>query len=326
MNPRCFALALTVAALMGASAAHAQNPRVMLETSLGGIIVELDADAAPITSENFLAYVNQGFYDGVVFHRVIDEFVIQGGGFDRNYVFREPTRDNIVNEGNNGRLNLPRTISMARATDPDSANSQFFFNLVHNDFLDGGYAVFGEVIGGWATVEEIAGLTTGRQITPIGGFDDSPITPPVIIRAFEFDQFPMLAAHTGSWFDPNNPGVGFNLEVTNMNREDDQPIVTVYWYDFSNGEQIWLTGTSGFDWGDASVTIDLLGVQTPAQADFQTPPPTSAFESRGSLTLSFNDCLTGRVLYGLDDFGIGEINVIRLSVPDRLDCSRFQLE
>jgi cyclophilin family peptidyl-prolyl cis-trans isomerase len=300
----------------------------VLETDRGPVFIELDPVAAPVTTENFLGYVDQGFFDGLIFHRVAtNPPVVQGGGFDRNYRFREPTQPNIVNEGNNGLLNTARTIAMARQNALDSANSQFYFNLVHNDFLDGAYAVFGEVIGGWATIEEISGLSTGIQTTPIGNFPDTPMTPPYIKRAYQFIDYPIQAVHSGSWFDPNNPGVGFNIEVTNQGKAADRPIMTLYWYDFSNGNQIWLTGTSGFDWGDSEVTIDLLGVVTPDEsADFQIPPVGDAFVSRGTISVRFDDCLNGQFTYDLAEFGAGIIDTLRLSVPDRIQCDRYQLE
>ncbi len=314
------------ATILPASLVMAQNTRVVMETDRGPIYIELAPDAAPVTTENFLGYVDQGFFDDLIFHRVVTDFVVQGGGFDRDYDFREPTQPNIVNEGMNGLLNVPRTIAMARQNDLDTANSQFYFNLAANDFLDGTYAVFGEVIGGWATVEEIAGLATGTQATPIGNFQDTPLTPPYIKRAYRFSDYPVQAIHSGSWFDPNNSGVGFNIEVTNQGNEADEPILTIYWYDFSEGNQIWLTGTSGFQWGASEVTVDLLGVVTPnEQADFQTPPALDAFQSRGTITVGFNDCLTGLFTYDLPGIGLGAVETLRLSVPDGISCDRYQL-
>jgi len=305
----------------------AQNPRVLMETDRGPIFIELDPEAAPVTSQNFLDYVDAGFFDGLIFHRVIEDFVVQGGGFTRDYELRDPTQPNIVNEGDNGLLNTARTIAMARQTDLDSANSQFYFNLVHNDFLDGTYAVFGDVIGGWTTVEEISRLATATQPTPIGNFQDSPLTPPYIRRAYQFTDYPIQAVHSGSWFDPNNAGVGFNIEVTNQGGEADEPVLIVYWYDFSSGNQIWLTGISGFQWGDSEVSVDLLGVVTPDESvDFQMPPAGEAYMSRGTISLRFDDCFTGQFSYNLPDFGAGTVDVQRLSVPDRVQCDRYQFD
>lgn len=159
-----------------------QRPQVRLVTSLGDIVVELDRRRAPISVENFLSYVDDGTYENTLWHRVIEDFVIQGGGFDEDF---EPveTRDPIVNEGNNGLRNNRGTIAMARTNDPDSATSQFYINLVDNDTLNAtdsfpGYAVFGEVIEGLDVVDEIGVVETG----PSNGFQDVPVENVLLIR------------------------------------------------------------------------------------------------------------------------------------------------
>ena len=137
-------------------------PRVALETSHGTIVLELNPEKAPITVENFLDYVDRGWYDGTIFHRVIDGFMIQGGGFDAN-MQKKITRPPIKNEAGNGLANDRGTIAMARTGDPDSATAQFFINLQDNAFLnreeaqDGvGYTVFGKVVEGMDAVDAIA--------------------------------------------------------------------------------------------------------------------------------------------------------------------------
>ena len=137
-------------------------PRVALETSHGTIVLELNPEKAPITVENFLDYVDRGWYDGTIFHRVVDGFMIQGGGFDAN-MQKKITRPPIENEAGNGLANDRGTIAMARTGDPDSATAQFFINLQDNAFLnraeaqDGvGYAVFGKVVEGMEAVDAIA--------------------------------------------------------------------------------------------------------------------------------------------------------------------------
>lgn len=135
-------------------------PRVALETSHGTIVLELNPEKAPITVENFLDYVDRGWYDGTVFHRVIADFMIQGGGFDAS-MQKKITRQPIENESKNGLSNKRGTISMARTGDPHSATAQFFINLVDNDGLDGsrsswGYAVFGKVVEGIEAIDSIA--------------------------------------------------------------------------------------------------------------------------------------------------------------------------
>ena len=144
------------------------SPRVNLLTSAGNIVIELDAVNAPKTTENFLAYVNDGFYDNTVFHRVIDGFMVQGGGFEPG-MKQKPTRDPIENEANNGLKNEMYTLAMARTNDPHSATGQFFINVANNEFLNHtaptaqgwGYAVFGKVVEGQDVVDSIRGVKTG---------------------------------------------------------------------------------------------------------------------------------------------------------------------
>ena len=144
---------------------------VMLETSLGTIELELDAAKAPISVENFLAYVDAGHYDGTIFHRVIPGFMIQGGGFDTS-MKQKATRAPIKNEADNGLLNARGTVAMARTNDVNSATSQFFINVVDNGFLnhggrDFGYAVFAKVTAGMDVADKIAAVKRGAQDVPV---------------------------------------------------------------------------------------------------------------------------------------------------------------
>ena len=170
----------------------AGTPIVQLETSSGNITLELYPDDAPITVENFLGYANDGFFDGTVFHRVIQGFMIQGGGVGEDLVFKE-TKEPIRNEANNGLKNLRGTIAMARTADPHSATAQFFINHADNGFLDftsetergWGYAVFGKVIDGLAVVDKIATITTAaKSIQPFPNpLNDVPVENIVIRKA-----------------------------------------------------------------------------------------------------------------------------------------------
>lgn len=168
-----------------AQPALAADPVVILKTSLGEIDIQLDPAHAPVTTKNFLAYVNSKFYDGTIFHRVIPGFVVQGGGFAPD-MQEKPTQPPIKNEATNGLHNLRGTISMARRQDPDSATSQFFLNLVDNSSkLDPGgvtpegYAVFGKIIKGLDVLDKIAaGPTTTK-----GPFSDVPVKDVVLITA-----------------------------------------------------------------------------------------------------------------------------------------------
>jgi peptidyl-prolyl cis-trans isomerase A (cyclophilin A) len=180
------AVALTAAALIAAvSPAIALAQKVLLATSAGDIEVELDAAKAPKTVDNFLAYVKAGHYDGTIFHRVIDGFMIQGGGFDPKMQER-PTRAPIPLEARNGLRNERGTIAMARTAVPDSATSQFFINVKDNAFLDAdhardgrGYAVFGRVTKGMDVVDKIRTVPTGSQ----GPFQNVPVEPVMIRKA-----------------------------------------------------------------------------------------------------------------------------------------------
>ncbi len=186
-------LAMTALVLLG-STARAANPVVVIETSLGNIKVELNEEKAPITVKNFLKYVDSKHYDGTIFHRVISDFMIQGGGFKPGVAqaqtnedvsrLEKATGDPIKNEAGNGLSNVKGSIAMARTSDPDSATAQFFINTVDNKRLDrnedsAGYAVFGKVIEGQDVVEKIRGVKT-KGVTR--AFQDVP-TADIVIKS-----------------------------------------------------------------------------------------------------------------------------------------------
>ncbi|WFE68425.1 peptidylprolyl isomerase [Thiomicrospira sp. R3] len=164
----------------------ADNPQVLIETNKGSMIIELYPNEAPLSVENFLNYVNSGYYDGTIFHRVIGNFMIQGGGFEADFK-RKPTHAPIQNEADNGLQNRIGTIAMARTNDPHSATSQFFINVANNNSLDfrektpraWGYAVFGRVTDGMRTVNTIRTVPTTSQ----NGHQDVPVEPVIIERA-----------------------------------------------------------------------------------------------------------------------------------------------
>jgi cyclophilin family peptidyl-prolyl cis-trans isomerase len=180
-------LGISVLSIIDAAAADAAGPAVVLDTTAGPIIIELDAARAPISTENFLKYVDAGFYDGLIFHRVIPGFMIQGGGFDEQLREKsEGMRPPIRNESGRGLSNQRGTIAMARTNDPNSATSQFFINLVDNANLDdygGGYAVFGKVVAGLDAVDAIARVPTGRKNSSMGPLENVPLKPVVIKTA-----------------------------------------------------------------------------------------------------------------------------------------------
>lgn len=189
-NGLLWVVAFQTWAFLGTSEVQAENPRVLLETSLGDVEIELYEKEAPITVENFLKYVKKGHFDGTVFHRIIPNFVVQGGGMEENMKER-PTDDPIKNESTNGLKNERYTLSMARTRSPHSATSQFYINLKYNRDLDRanavdrvGYCVFGKVVKGEAVVDEMAKAKTGSR----GGHQDVPVEPIVVKKATILDD------------------------------------------------------------------------------------------------------------------------------------------
>ncbi len=192
------ALALLLSCVPAAALAQlpaSLAPRVQLETTLGNIVIELDAVRAPLTAENFLRYVRDGHYDGTIFHRVIAGFVIQGGGYDDKLEQRKP-RAPIPNESGNGLSNQRGTLGLAREESPHSGSAQFYINLVDNGGLNPlptrwGYTVFGKVVEGMDVVDRIAYLPT-RTVKDFAS--DVPAEPPVVRRAFVIGEATPAAA------------------------------------------------------------------------------------------------------------------------------------
>lgn len=161
---------------------------IRFETTLGNFTIELYEDKAPVSAENFLKYVDEGFFDGTVFHRIVPGFVIQGGGFTED-MSQKKNHAPIKNEADNGVKNTRGTLSMARTNDVNSATSQFFVNLKDNDFLDHtrgnfGYAVFGKVTEGMDVIDKIAAVKTGRR----RGFEDVPLDPVIMTSVRRTDK------------------------------------------------------------------------------------------------------------------------------------------
>ncbi len=187
------ALFAVLAIAPGFAQAGNADPVIKLETTMGDIVIRLNERKAPITCANFVQYVKSGHYDGTIFHRVIKDFMIQGGGFADN-MKEKPTHAPIRNEANNGLKNEKYTIAMARTKDPHSASAQFFINTRNNNFLDFksqkngengyGYAVFGKVIQGQNVVNQIEKAATGRR----AGHDDVPTEPVIIKKAVVLEQ------------------------------------------------------------------------------------------------------------------------------------------
>ena len=180
---------LAISMAVTAAEDSVDNPRVIIKTTDGDIVIELYAEKSPVTVENFLQYVDAGYYDNTVFHRVISNFMIQGGGFSTE-MKEKPTRDPIINESSNKLHNTRGTLAMARTSDPDSATAQFFINQRSNLRLDWtpgneGYAVFGEVVEGMQVVDIIALTETGATSVETSRgpavFQDVPVTPIVLL-------------------------------------------------------------------------------------------------------------------------------------------------
>jgi cyclophilin family peptidyl-prolyl cis-trans isomerase len=182
----CQLMAVWALAWVSAGVCHAENTRVLMKTSMGDLTIELFDEQAPITTKNFISYVESGFYDGTIFHRVINDFVIQGGGFTKEMKQKETQRP-IKNEATNGLKNEKYTLSMARTQDPSSATSQFFINLKDNESLDRayrfgdgyGYAVFGKIVAGQDVIDKIRQVAT----TTVSLHEDVPTKPIVIEKA-----------------------------------------------------------------------------------------------------------------------------------------------
>ena len=169
---------------LSAAVMAADAPQVSIKTSMGDIVVELDQEKAPKSVANFLSYVKSGHYKGTIFHRVIDGFMIQGGGMDAKLV-QKPTKKPVQNEAKNGLKNVPYSLAMARTADPDSATSQFFINVAENTGLDYpgrdgfGYTVFGKVVEGQEVVDKIKGVL----VDDVRGQQNVPVIPIVIKSA-----------------------------------------------------------------------------------------------------------------------------------------------
>ena len=198
---KLFKYIICITALAISSLCFSQTtwPKVSLQTNVGEIVIQLNPEAAPVSVENFLGYVNDRFYDGVVFHRVIKDFMIQAGGHRFDMTPKPPSKPPIVNESSNGLKNLKYTVAMARTRIPDSATSQFFINHKDNAFLDGqkdrpGYAVFGKVVKGIDVVEKIANSKTKN----LERYGNVPVKTISIIKAVVVKDMPKKPAEKPS--------------------------------------------------------------------------------------------------------------------------------
>ena len=182
--PVAAALLLPLALALGVARAEEQTTQVRVVTSLGDFVIEVRPERAPLTAPNFLRYVKEGFFTNTLIHRVVPNFVIQGGGHDATSMALKPTHENIVNESGNGLQTKRGTVGLARTTSPHSGNAEFYVNLVDNPDLDPvptrwGYAVFGRVVQGMEVIDKIARTKTGTR----KGYQDAPLEDVVIVSA-----------------------------------------------------------------------------------------------------------------------------------------------
>ena len=314
-------IALALLAVSGfAQAQTTTQTRVLLDSDRGPILVDLDQTRAPITVANFLAYVDAGRYDNMILHRVVKDFVIQGGGYkeDSAPIAKYP---DIASERNNGLFNTPGTLSMALSNNANgtpntaSADSEFFVNMGTNTILDPNFTVFGRVVYGMGTLNSINTITVRTNENHL------PIRPPVVKRAVRVPAgtFPILELHSGGWFDPAKPGRGFSVEVAKSNDAAGTPLLVAYWYDYFEGKQIWMGGAAPFAWGASSVQVPLL-IASGGQFGPGFDPTTVSYDRAwGTLTVKFTACDRATFDY-TSAYGNGSFELRRLTLPNNARC------
>ncbi len=287
--------------------AAAQETRVWLQTDQGPLLVQMDTARTPNTVANFLQYVDEDFYDRMLFHRVVHNLVVQSGTFTDQGLERPPTRPAIASERTSDGGNRAGTIAMALiGTNVNSARAGFFFNLIDNTaLLDAEYTAFGEIVFGVGTLQRMNALATSNQ---------TPLRPPFIEFAVRTSGFPIMPLHAGSWFDPANPRRGFVLEIVNDASDDSGPLANVYWYDYSAGLQLWATGLAAFEYGANEVTIPLLVTEGGQFGPAFDPSQVVVDNDFGSLTIRFTGCASGQFSYDTR-LGSGSAPVTRLTIP-----------
>lgn len=309
---------LVLGLLALASLAQAQNPRVLLDTERGPMLLELDSTRAPNTVANFLAYVDAGGYDSTLLQRAARNFVVQGGRYKENGV-ELPQRPAIGSERNNGLSNTLGTIAMALSGNPpnvNSATSDFYINTGNNAAaLDPSFTVFGRLVFGFRTLDAL-------NNNPVFVNTDQPIRIPLLKRAVRVaaNEFPILPVHTATWYDPNNSGKGFLIEVAHAAGADANPLLVVSWYDFFEGRQIWMIGIAPFTWGAHQVEVPLQ-ISTGAQfGPAFNPSQVTSNPAWGRLTVRFTGCDTGSFSY-TSIYGNGTIPVKALTSPTTESCT-----
>lgn len=306
-------LTAAVAACLLLATAHAA-PRVLLDTEAGPILLELDDVRAPGTTSNFLRYVDEDFYDGVVFHRSVRNFVIQSGQLDERAVSRTPTHAAIPSERGNGLSNVYGSVAMALlGNNVDSGQVQFYINTGNNTSLDANFTVFGQVVYGVEAVERIDEGTTYSNQTPF--------RPQLIRKAARVADgaFPILDAHAGSWFDPANSGRGIVLEIADDPSTAGGRILIAYGYDYREGRQIWINGAMPFTLGAHAITVPM---QISSGGEFGsafTPGAVQFDTAWGSLQIEFSACDRGSFTY-TSSFGTTTQQLTRITTPNGRAC------
>ncbi|WP_395789372.1 peptidylprolyl isomerase [Aquimonas sp.] len=299
--------------------AHAQSaPRVLLDTDHGPILIELDAVNKPVTAANFLSYVDDGTYNDTLFQRVVRDFVVQGGARKANFT-QVNRRAGIASERTRpGLKNVRGTIAMALsasggAYNYNSATSDFFFNSRDNASLDPDFTAFGRIVFGMGTLEAL-------NNTPLFSGTEEPVRYPLIRRAVRTTGFPILALHSGGWYDPTKDKRGISVEISNAAPGGGDPLLVIYWYDYFEGKQVWMSGVAPFQWGASQVTVPMqitTGGQFGAAFNPQNVVSTPAW---GTLTVRFTSC--DRALFTYQSaFGNGELTLQRITIPTNSTCT-----
>jgi peptidyl-prolyl cis-trans isomerase A (cyclophilin A) len=297
-------------------------PRVLLETDRGPILVELDAVNTPLTTANFLAYVDNGSYNNTLFHRIVPNFVVQAGILTSS--FRQiQSRAAVNSEVRPAPSNLRGTLAMALTANANgsvnrnSATASFFINTKDNANLDPDFTVFGRVVYGMGLVDEL----NAEPLFP--GTADEPVRYPLIKRAVRTSGFPVLALHAGSWFDPDKSGRGFVVEVTQAapgTSASNQPLMVVYWYDYFEGRQVWMNGAQAFQWGASEVTVPLQITRGGQFGAAFAPNQVETDASWGRVTIRFTGCDRGQFRFE-SSYGNGEYSLRRITVPNGSRCT-----
>jgi peptidyl-prolyl cis-trans isomerase A (cyclophilin A) len=309
-------------------AAFAQTPpRVLLDTDRGPILLELDAVNTPRTTANFLAYVDDGSFNNTLFHRIVPNYVVQAGILTSS--FRQiQARPTVASEVRPAPSNLRGTVAMALGTNPNgsvnrnSATSSFFINTKDNANLDTDFTVFGRVVYGLGLVDELNAeplFPSGNPQQP----DSEPVRYPLIKRAVRTSGFPVLGLHTGSWYDPDQSGRGFVVEVTQAapgTSASNQPLMIVYWYDYFEGKQIWMNGAQAFDWGASEVTVPLQITRGAQFGAGFVPGEVEYDRGWGSVTVRFTGCDRGQFRFE-SSYGNGEYSLRRITIPNGSRCT-----